>query len=87
MNRFPPLHGIQCDNLHNLVADALPSNGQWHTLVSRVRKTEDGVFQIDELVVREGFISDATFESGAKYKSSVVEPSAAFPSDESPKPA
>lgn len=83
MDKFPPLHGIRCGNLQDLVADALPSNGQWHTLVSLVRKTEDGVFQIDELIVRQDFISDATFESGAKYKSSFVEPSAAFPSDES----
>lgn len=83
MDKFHPLHGIRCDNLHNLVADALPSNGQWHTLVSRVRKTEDGVFQIEELVVRQGFISDATFGGGAKYKPSFVEPLAAFPSDES----
>jgi len=54
MEKFPPILGIPCDNLHSLVGDALPSNGEWHTLTACVRKTEDGVFQVDELLLRLG---------------------------------
>lgn len=63
MDKFPTLHGVRCDNLQDLVADVLPSNGQWHTLVSFVRKTEDGVFQVDELVVRQARDAASTGES------------------------
>jgi len=79
VEKFPNIHGIRCGNLHELVSDSLPSNGQWHTLISLVRKKEDGEFQIDELVVRKGYISDATFETGAKYRSNLAEPTEPFP--------
>lgn len=45
------LHGIRVDSLHNLVSDALPDNGEWHTLTTYVRKV-DGVLQVDELMLR-----------------------------------
>ena len=79
MDKFPPLHGIKCGNLHDLVADALPSNGQWHTLTSLVRKTEDGEFQIDELAVRQGYITEVSFSTGAKYRSNFTAPAVPYP--------
>ena len=58
------LRGIRADYLENLIGDALPANGEWHTLTSYVRKTEGGELQVDELLVRRIVQNETPVDAG-----------------------